>query len=180
MLKIIRDLEKNGIRNFRFNLISRDEIVLQSDFITIYKNPSKSEMDDVLSTSHFIFAFYDSFAHRHYLRTSTSGQRALSLEFNIPLLINEPFASAFNFTPNNAVIFKNSKSVESCIKMSAKDYLELKNNLAKLDFDLTLASVQNLSSSIEKIKSNCDFKALDNRYYEKCYENARQNSRLRS
>ncbi|MDE6886982.1 MAG: hypothetical protein K2P17_08120 [Helicobacteraceae bacterium] len=180
LLKIIRDLEKNGIKNFRFNLISRDEIALQSDFITIYKNPSKSEMEEVLSTSHFIFAFYDSFAHRHYLRTSTSGQRALSLEFNIPLLINEPFASAFNFTPNNAVIFKNSKSVESCIKMSAKDYLELKNNLAKLDFDLTLASVQNLSSSIEKIKSNCDFKALDNRYYEKCYENARQNSRLRS
>lgn len=145
---LLKYLESKNINNARFIIIGKDMFKLEHKYITFIKSPSNKRLDEILRKVHFIFGIYDSFAHRYYLRLCTSGQRQLSLGYNLPLVINEPFASAFGFSKENAVIFnKNSDILEA---LSLKNYDLLKQNLSRLDRDLREQSLKNLKEKLEE------------------------------
>lgn len=145
--KIAKFLRKNHISNIRFNLIARQKINIQNEFIKTFISPSRAQLDNILKQSHFIFALYDRFAHRHYLQTTTSGMRALGLAYNLPLIINEPFARAFGFNNHNCIIYKSPDSLQ--IALDSLNNKILKKNLAALDKRLLNQSLYVLDSAIQ-------------------------------
>lgn len=122
--------------------------------VNFYCNPSIKELSLLIKQAHFVFGLYDSFAHRHYLGDSTSGLRQIALSYNLPFVINAPFAKAFGFSKNNAIIYHaplvGIKYAISIAK-SAK-YIELKENLARLREKLIQDSLHNLKTAIKRIK----------------------------
>ncbi len=149
-------LKKQGIDNIRFVLVGRNALscifdIHDNNIINMIVNPPT--LDEVLEvyTPHFIFGLYDKFAHRHYLSGVTSGLRNLSLERNIPMLINEPFASSFGFNKTNAIIFNNNayKAIFNAIQIAnSPSYEHLKANLKTLNDTLISHSLHNLKSAI--------------------------------
>lgn len=146
-LKSLLDyLESKNITNFKFILVGRAKFKLEHKNISFIQNPSDDVLEEILLKAHFIFGIYDRFAHRHYIRLCTSGQRQLSLGYNIPLIINEPFASAFGFSNENAVIFRENSDILEVI--SPKYYQSLKHNLLILDKKLRDQSLLNLKEML--------------------------------
>ncbi|RDU62097.1 hypothetical protein [Helicobacter sp. MIT 14-3879] len=172
---IIKYLKKSNISNIRFILVGKEaysikglenmqikvflnnealcENNLDSISLYIYQNPSKKLLHSLILQSHYVLGLYDRFAHRHYLNTSTSGQRQISLGYNVPLIINEPFASNFNFTSKEACIFKGNKDILKAIKLvNSEQYLKLKKNLYSLFLKLREESKNNLEEFLKEVK----------------------------
>lgn len=157
LFKIIKYLLKNNITNFRFILIGRSDLEINkfSDFIFTFKNPSDSKLEKILKIydPNYIFMIFDTFAHRHYLNSVTSGLRMFSLQHNIPFVINSPFGESFGFSNKNAIIFNNPKNaILKAIKIkNTSDYKSLKENLSYFNDKLNLDSMHYLSNAIKNL-----------------------------
>ena len=162
--KIIFDLIKklicNGITNFKFIIIGRSNLEIDSSiskFIEITGRLDFENMYKRLEEADFLLPLLDPNIEEHnrYISTGTSGSFQLIYGFIKPPIIHKKFADYYGFNYTNSIVYENDielyiKLIES-IKLSQKDYKLLQNNLKLLVNNIEQHSLNELKYLINNI-----------------------------
>lgn len=162
LVRVITYLLDCKIKDFKFILIGRNSFPLEKlykfiemEVLEVKIGLDSTEVTNILHNTHYIFSLYDNFAHKAYLRTSTSGQRQISLGGAIPLIISMPFARAFGLSDREAIIYNNDLKQKMLLAYKiahSNEYIKMKHNLETLNKSLCKTSMENLKYALNNLR----------------------------
>ncbi len=132
---ISESLKDNFSFKYKISYINLYKHVFNSDFIIINFDPNNSE-------------------DMKFQKIRVTGSSQLSYGFLKPVIINEKFASFYNFNYSNSLVYENSnfsKVLNYAININNKEYKKLQNNLLLLSKEIYSNSLNNVKNSLKEI-----------------------------
>ena len=158
LLSTVQKLLDNGIKNFQVSVIGNGELPLSKQlakYIRVMGRLNYHDMYSTVNNSNFILALLDpnNPKHERYKTGTTTGSFQLSLGFNKPLVIEHSFATHYNLTNKNAVVYDGEDlydAMKRAIEISAEEYSSKQQALAKFAGNVYTESLNNLGRAIGK------------------------------
>ncbi len=158
IINAVRELDKEGIRNFKITVIGKGHIRNIPPNIRKYFDMkgrlSFKKMYNELEKADFLLTAYDvdNPAHVRYNTTGTSGNFQLVYGFTLLPVIIKEFAQINRFTSQNAILYSApanySDAMERAINMTKAEYAEMENELKKTADEIYSESLKNLKDLI--------------------------------
>jgi hypothetical protein len=132
-------------------IITRSKIDIPPAFrpyIRLIVNCSYAELFAECQQHHFLLALLNSQQPDGYLTESSSGNMQLARGFALPPLIEGPFAKAYGFTEQTAVIHA-VNGLQDAMETAPSRYTALRQNLINQTAELTQQSLLNLKACLD-------------------------------
>ena len=161
LLDPVRALIQNGDSNFVVTAIGTRDLTFDDDiapYIDVKGWLSFEEMYTEIENADFILFLLNSSNefHRKYINDVTSGTMLLSLGFRCPPIIEQPFASGYGFTKDNAIMYTDGDlfgAMTTAMQMSPEKYDCLCDNLKQYANEVYDESLHTLKNAIATIES---------------------------
>lgn len=153
LIDSVRKLHDLGTTNFKVTIIGKGNLEQLPKEIQPYFNilgrVDYQTMFDEIEKADFILPLLDPDieAHKRYLNAGTSGTFQLIYGFNKPCLIHKLFATTYDFTSDNSIIYdKNEDFVNAFLKaisINQSEYEKLQNSLKNTVDNIYKISLKN-------------------------------------
>ena len=158
LISSVEKLVSKGIKNFKISIIGWSGTLDIGEHLKPYFDVkgklSFPRMFDVIEHADYILSLLDNENPEHlkYTTERATGNNQLALGFRKPLVINELFASAYGYTSESAIIYKNSDlsaAMEKAIILAPSQYVEMQNKISELASKIYNLSLLNLKKAIQ-------------------------------
>lgn len=154
-----RALIKHNISNFQIYVIGRSVIseVPQDlqNHITITGKLKFADLWNIYDKSDFMMPMLNPEIpnHNRYKNGTVTGSWQIMMGFLKPAVMHQDFTDYYRLDDCNSIVYKSNsdlvRAMESCIKMSQKEYKDLKEGLQSLSENIYDESLLNLKTSIK-------------------------------
>lgn len=156
----VKKLVSRGIKNFEVRLIGDGKVRFSfwlKKYIKCLGRVSFAKMFNEIEKADFYLLHFDPDCEERkvLLNNGTSGSKQLVLGFLKPCIINEKFAQAYGFCSDDSILYRGNGlygAMKHAIEIEKKEYELLQNNLRTLSESIYKKSLNNLETSIERIK----------------------------
>lgn len=160
LLDAVEYLCDKGITNFHITVVGRGKLdTINPKIRRFFSVPGRVSYTDLyaeMRKSDFFLSLLDpdNPDHERYITLGTSGSFQLIYGFSKPCLIAEKFADVYDFSSENAIVYKKNKDLFSAmlkaINMTDAEYEKIRSNLITKSNDIYNRSFDNLKRTLCK------------------------------
>lgn len=163
-VKVAEEFNKKG-KNIKINVTGvrrkEDYVLPESECVNYLGRLNFKDMSKEYMNNDYIMVFFDKDSdtyledHRAFLRGRVSGSRNMSIMYQVPLLVQDPFQKSWGLDDTNSISYKGNEYkelIQRLLDLKKEEYEKIINNLGEMQEKEVELGTRNLLDKVNFLK----------------------------